>query len=69
MSEDLCVTDQIALSRHRVFLLRELNRTRSIALRSAIYDQLAHLSALLCSACRYQPSIPLACPNSQLRTH
>ncbi|AAY39945.1 MULTISPECIES: hypothetical protein [Pseudomonas] len=48
MSEDLCVTDQIALSRHRVFLLRELNRTRSMALRSAIYDQLAHFSALLC---------------------
>lgn len=47
MSINLGVTDQIALSRHRIFLLRELNRTRSMTLRLAIYDQLAHFSAML----------------------
>lgn len=47
MPMEISVTEQIALSRHRVFLLRELNRTRSNSLRSAIYEQLTHFSALL----------------------
>ncbi len=47
MTISLSVTDQIALSRHRVFLLRELNRTRSTALRLAVHEQLSYFSELL----------------------
>lgn len=38
---------QIALSRHRLTLLKELHRTRDRALRSAIYEQLAQVSQAL----------------------
>ncbi|NMY90050.1 phage antirepressor N-terminal domain-containing protein [Pseudomonas oryzihabitans] len=38
---------QIALSRHRLALLKELHRTRDRALRSAIYEQLAQVSQAL----------------------
>jgi len=38
---------QIALSRHRLALLKELHRTRDRALRSAIHEQLAHVSLAL----------------------
>lgn len=38
---------QIALSRHRLALLKELHRTRDRALRAAIYEQLAQVSIAL----------------------
>lgn len=38
---------QIALSRHRLSLLKELHRTRDRALRSAIHEQLAQVSQAL----------------------
>lgn len=38
---------QIALSRHRLALLKELHRTRDRALRSAIHEQLAQVSQAL----------------------
>ena len=47
MPTNLSVTDQIALSQHRVFLLKELNRNRNTVIRSAVYEQLAHFSELL----------------------
>lgn len=40
-------TKQIALSRHRLALLKELHRTRDRALRSAIHEQLAQVSRAL----------------------
>lgn len=47
MPTNLSITDQIALSQHRVFLLKELNRNRNTVIRSAVYEQLAHFSELL----------------------
>ncbi|MDF0729695.1 phage antirepressor N-terminal domain-containing protein [Pseudomonas entomophila] len=41
------VNQQIALSRHRVALLKELHRTRDNTLRSALHDQLALVSQQL----------------------
>lgn len=41
------VTQQIALSRHRLALLKELHRARDKSLRGAIHDQLAHTSSQL----------------------
>lgn len=41
------VSKQIALSRHRLALLKELHRTRDRALRSAIHEQLAQVSLAL----------------------
>jgi hypothetical protein len=41
------VTQQIALSRHRLALLKELHRARDKSLRAAIHDQLAHTSSQL----------------------
>ncbi|HEY7775378.1 MAG TPA: phage antirepressor N-terminal domain-containing protein [Kineobactrum sp.] len=40
-------TQQIAVSRHRLALLKELHRTRDASLRGAIHQQLEHASALL----------------------
>ncbi len=42
------VNQQIALSRHRVALLKELHRTRDNGLRAALHDQLAQTSRQLC---------------------
>lgn len=47
MPTNLSITDQIALSQHRVFLLKELNRSRNTVTRSAVYEQLTHFSELL----------------------
>jgi prophage antirepressor-like protein len=41
------VHQQIALSRHRVSLLKELHKTRDRALRSALHEQLGKVSQLL----------------------
>ncbi|MDF5893481.1 phage antirepressor N-terminal domain-containing protein [Pseudomonas syringae pv. syringae] len=41
------VSQQIALSRHRVALLKELHRTRDNGLRAALHDQLAQTSRQL----------------------
>lgn len=47
MPASFSVSEKIAMSRHRIFLLRELHRTRNNALRSAIHEQLTHFSTLL----------------------
>ncbi|MHC3954534.1 phage antirepressor N-terminal domain-containing protein [Pseudomonas aeruginosa] len=41
------VTQQLAVSRHRLALLKELHRTRDRAMREAIHQQLDHVSRLL----------------------
>lgn len=41
------VTQQLAASRHRTFLLKELHRTRDRGLRAALHEQLAHASRLI----------------------
>lgn len=58
-------TKQIALSRHRLALLKELHRTRDRALRSAIHEQLAQVSQALGmtipeldTICRHDPETP-----------
>ncbi|WP_256676448.1 phage antirepressor N-terminal domain-containing protein [Pseudomonas sp. RGB] len=43
----LNVSQQIALSRHRVALLKELYRTRDAGVRAALHEQLAHTSLQL----------------------
>ncbi|MHB9799963.1 phage antirepressor N-terminal domain-containing protein [Pseudomonas sp. MT3] len=41
------VTQQLAVSRHRLALLKELHRTRNSSLRAAIHQQVDHASRLL----------------------
>ncbi len=41
------ITQQLAISRHRLALLKELHRTRDSAMREAIHQQLDHVSRLL----------------------